>query len=195
MLTDQLKEYTKEAHASSEKYLVNLIRQIETKADYAQLLRVFYGYFGKLEYSIGAVLDRKLLSDYADRRRASALLADLEALNAGTSDLETCMDLPQITNMYEVLGALYVYEGSSLGGQFISKMIAERLQVKENKAFGFFLSYGENTGRMWADFKKALNSLALDDEERNQVLNAARATFATFGRWLLSQSPAVIDKP
>ncbi|MER3464226.1 MAG: hypothetical protein C4329_07220 [Chitinophagaceae bacterium] len=53
------------------------------------------------------------------RRKADAILLDLN----DTVDLSLCTSLPQINSTAKTIGAMYVLEGSTLGGRGISKML------------------------------------------------------------------------
>jgi len=80
------------------------------------------------------------------------------------------------------LGALYVIEGSTLGGTIISKMIKQQLAIPDNKGLSFFNGYGSETEKMWQDFKLFLDR-PLKPAEEAVVIRSANDTFNKFGQW------------
>lgn len=183
MLADILKKDTLSNHQQLEKMLVGRMKAIRTTADYIDLLQLFYSYFGGLEKQIDQHLDQDLLPDYAQRRKSASLVQDIEALGGKPGQTATGAALPVINNPRQAMAALYVIEGSTLGGKFISKMIAQQLHVTDGKGFSFFNSYGADTEAMWNIFKDTLNRQTATAVEQAEVVDAANQTFARFEAW------------
>lgn len=181
-LSQVLKEKTEIAHHQLEKILIGKLKSISSINDYITILCGFHGYIKPLEQQIARNIDTVLLPDYSERRKSEALSADLEQLNS-TLNTSFSSDLPAIDNKYEALGALYVLEGSTLGGQIISRMITQKLQLDENQGLSFFQSYGEQTAAMWERFKAVLDE-RIPVEHSEAVVNAAEQTFIKFKNWL-----------
>ncbi|WP_454804142.1 biliverdin-producing heme oxygenase [Mucilaginibacter phyllosphaerae] len=181
MLSDKLKEETKTNHQILEKALVGQLKAVRTTQEYANLLKLFYGYFGGLETRINEVIDTNLLPDSTERRKTQAIADDIKALGGEAPDTATGDDLPTINIHLEALGALYVIEGSTLGGKIISKMMQQQLGLVTG--FSFFAGYGEKTEQMWDVFKQALNRQAENPEQEAVVIAAANQTFLKFGEW------------
>ncbi len=95
--------------------------------DYTRLLGLFYSYFGALELVIAKHILPENLQDIHERRKADLISQDLIRLGAPVPDLLLPGFLPAVKNYYEAFGALYVIEGSSLGGNHIAKMIRRKL--------------------------------------------------------------------
>lgn len=184
MLSEKLKEETKTYHHQTEVALIGRIKAISNKDDYALLLKMFYGYFGGLEEHIDAAIDTTLMDDYHQRRKTSAIAEDLQALNADVPTVANGDNLPSITNHLQALGALYVIEGSTLGGKIISKMIAQKLDPSHSDALSFFNSYGDDTMNMWNSFKDKMNSQAQTEAEQAVVTETANSTFRHFADWI-----------
>ncbi|WP_374948609.1 biliverdin-producing heme oxygenase [Mucilaginibacter sp.] len=187
MLSDKLKEETKSNHQQLEKVMVGKLRAIRSKEEYADVLKLFYGYFGGLEMEINKVIDASLLPDNADRRKTQSLADDLQSLGAAVPVKASGDDLPVLTSHLQAIGALYVIEGSTLGGKIISKMMQQQLALRDNE-LTFFTSYGNNTEQMWDAFKDALNYQATNPEQEAVVIAAANQTFLKFGEWFKSRS-------
>jgi len=186
MLSEKLKTNTKSNHQELEKKLVAQMRAMRNAENYTQLLSLFYSFFGGLELLINKQLDAAFLPDYLQRRKTAALADDLMKLGATLPELATGDALPAITNQFEALGALYVIEGSTLGGKIISKMVKQQLQFPDDTGLSFFNGYGEQTDAMWNRFKQAINQEALVPHE-DVIVETANETFAKFRGWFDSR--------
>ncbi|MFA6245491.1 MAG: biliverdin-producing heme oxygenase [Mucilaginibacter sp.] len=181
MLSDKLKEETKQNHQILEKALIGRLKSIRSAQEYAGLLKLFYGYFGGLETQINKTIDGTLLTDSTQRRKTQAIADDILALGDGVPAKATGNYLPRINDHLEALGALYVIEGSTLGGKIISKMMQQQLGF--DKGMSFFSGYGDKTEQMWGTFKQALNNQAQNPGQEAVVIAAANETFLKFGEW------------
>ena len=185
MIADQLKEITKTDHQQLEKLLVSKMKVIRSHQDYLNILQLFYSYFGGLEDQINKYINTHHLADYTLRRKTSALEHDINMLGGVTVDKAQENNLPQISNHLQAFGALYVIEGSTLGGSFISKMISQQLNLDQNQGgFSFFNGYGESTATMWESFKDVLNKQPADATEEYAICGAANNTFIKFKNWI-----------
>jgi heme oxygenase len=182
MLSEQLKESTRTNHQILEKTLVAKMKAIRSEKEYAELLTLFYGYFGGLESQIDDVLNKGLLPDNAQRRKTQALANDLKYLGFEAPTKATGNDLPALNTHLQALGALYVIEGSTLGGKIISKMMQQQLGLDE-QSLSFFSGYGDKTEQMWDTFKTALNKDNLLPVQQAELMAAANETFLKFGQW------------
>lgn len=185
MLSDQLKEQTLAPHQQLEKKLVAQMKGINTTGDYAQILQLFYGYFGGLEQQINYFIGSEQLADFNERRKTEAIADDIKSLGHQPVDVAQGSALPEITNVLQAFGALYVIEGSTLGGSIISKMISGKLGI--NNGLSFFNSYGDNTMNMWAKFRHVLNELPADELTAATIVAAANETFTRFSEWFDKQ--------
>ncbi|MXV51103.1 hypothetical protein GS399_08985 [Pedobacter sp. HMF7647] len=186
MLSAQLKEFTETEHQSLEKALVRRIKAIEEEEDYLLIIKNFLGYLKPIELLTDKSVDLHRMPDYPHRRKTALLEDDLAKLSRGAfTELTVCTKLPEISTHEQCLGALYVLEGSTLGGKVISKMIVDKLG--SNRGTAFFNSYGENTFHMWNSFKLLLDQ-DLTDSQQGEVLHAAKDTFACFKAWIDEQN-------
>lgn len=178
MLSEELKLKTKEHHQQLEVKIVGAIKSIKEEKDYADLLQLFAGYFSSLEMLIDQTMDLKYLPDYALRRKASALQTDLTSVGGSFAKKIDKANLPMIENSLQALGALYVMEGSTLGGQVITKIILSKLP--DEKAFSFFKGYGDRSTEMWNTFKASIDAVDLTEKESDIVIESANETFYKF---------------
>lgn len=176
MLSNSIKDATKEAHLQLEKKVVQQLKAIRSDADYADFLKHFYAYFNHLEQAIAPYITVELLPDYKDRRNSSYLKNDIEALGSSINELPATT-VPEISNAIQALAALYVMEGSIMGGSIIVKML-EKGGV--TKGVSFFSGYAEATGQMWGTFIGVLNKAATNEAEETIAIKAANDTFAHF---------------
>jgi len=177
MLSTKIKEATKTPHQEVEKKVVLRIKAIRSEADYADLLKHFYAYFNAVEQAIAPYITTSILPDLAERRNASYIKADIEALEGTVDELPFAL-APEINNPLQALGALYVLEGSIMGGPYIVQMLQKGGLTK---GFSFFSGYGEASGQKWGAFTAVLNALPQNELEEAQALEAAHETFARFG--------------
>lgn len=192
LISESLKEATRIPHAELERSMVDRLRQTDTPDAYADLLRLFYGFYKPVEQLVDQFVDRNYLPDYEGRRKSAAIINDLAQLgNGGVEKL--CKHLPLIKNNYQAFGALYVLEGSTLGGRIICNMLKKNIRLDKPggqvgslvNAFSFFEGYGESTGVMWTTFKTKLDNCTADEERKAEIIDAATASFLTFKKWMI----------
>src|SRR5690606_7092172 len=171
------------AHIDLEKVLVQKIRSIQAIDDYLEILHYFYRFFAPLERSIFPQFNGAL-PDAAQRRKADWILEDIHFFRPAYQPVFTSSSTPEITSLPQAIGALYVMEGSTLGGQVICKMVAQKLDVSQAEGFKFFSGYGEGTLAMWDNFKKYINNRSWNPEEENEVIDAANRTFGLFKKMI-----------
>ena len=182
MFAEELKRGTLHAHTGVEKKLVTQIRKVSTIDDYIQLLELMYGYYLPLQQKIMPFLDNS--DDDSRGRQAESILNDINDLKPDHQlRTEVCNNLPEVNTRAASLGALYVTEGSTLGGKYIAAMISKQLNISSQRGFSFFNAYGDQTMTMWEDFKSILNANYTDLEKR-EMMNSANDTFSKFNEWI-----------
>lgn len=176
-----LKAATAISHREAESVLIAKLTGIRSLHQYAAILKSFYGYFFPLQQIIARHISRDDLPDIDERRQALLLLRDLESLDMPASEMALCALLPAIENKAQAFGALYVLEGSTLGGRTISHMLMKNrfIELGENN-LQFFAGYKEETGARWKRFTEALNR----QTETEEIIAAARETFGLFKNWI-----------
>jgi len=175
MIQEELKKQTTVAHQQLEKLVVSRLKNIRSNEDYVKLLRIFYAYFSQLEEVIRPYISAEILPDYAERRHAISLADDIACFGASLTGLLE-VPVPSIDNPVKALGALYVMEGSVMGGPIIVQILAK---YGITKGTSFFSGYGPETGKKWTAFIDALNA-NLSEELYPDVINAAIETFSRF---------------
>jgi heme oxygenase len=79
-------------------------------------------------------------------------------------------------------GALYVVEGSALGGQLIARQLSERLGITAERGGAFFAGWGERTGSRWREFRELLDIEVAGSQAQTQACIGAVDTFDGFSR-------------
>lgn len=175
MIQEELRTQTALPHLQLEKLVVSRLKLVRSNAEYADLLNIFYSYFKNLEQAIAPYITTNILPDYPERRHAVSLAEDLVALGGDLNQL-TEVHVPFIDSTAKALGALYVMEGSVMGGMVIVQMLAKH---GITEGISFFCGYGSATGQKWNVFIEALR-VNISEEHAADAIYAARETFARF---------------
>ena len=152
-----------------------------TAADTRQFLAKMYGFMQPCEAQLRA--HEALFGpewELPARYRAHLILSDL-GLDPAAPGLPLCPALPPLDSWPRLLGALYVLEGSTLGGQ----VIARQLGKAGIGASRYFAGAGALTGPRWKSFCQLLTAAAPATDEAELVASASR-TFQSLHAWLLS---------
>ncbi|MBE8720353.1 biliverdin-producing heme oxygenase [Sphingobacterium pedocola] len=177
MLSQNIKESTSAAHQKLEGTVVRQLKAIRSNADYAEVLKNFYAYFNAVEKAIMPYITNEVLPDYVQRRNSSYIKQDVEELGESVDHLPE-VNVPQVTSPLEALSALYVLEGSIMGGPYIVQMLNK---YGITGGTSFFSGYGEDTGKMWAAFTAVLNTYGEDPASHAKAIEVANETFSKFG--------------
>jgi heme oxygenase (biliverdin-IX-beta and delta-forming) len=187
----KLKERTQPHHERVEAHL-GVMDPGLTRDAYRVLLARFRGFHLPVERRLDALAAWEALGLRADERRKTPWLeADLRALGMdgeSLARLPVCPALPALETVDHALGCLYVLEGATLGGAFISRHLARALGVDAESGGAFFASYGELRGPMWKSFGRALESYAERRGGEEEILAGACDTFITLDHWLTRPS-------
>jgi heme oxygenase len=95
--------------------------------------------------------------------------------------------LPEMNDLPSFFGAMYVMEGSTLGGQLIARHVEVALHLSEGQGSSYFRGHGSQTGPLWKEFCEMLK-LRIPDEQTDAVVVSAKAMFSTFGIWMQRKS-------
>jgi heme oxygenase (biliverdin-IX-beta and delta-forming) len=189
---EHLRARTHELHQRAEG-LVDL-PSLHTLARYRALLSVLLGFHRPLEQrlarlDLGAVglglgLGLDLDLDLDARRKAHLLEEDLRCLGVDPAQVPDCGDLPELPALPEALGCLYVLEGSTLGGQVMSRHVREVMDILPGRGGSFFASDGRDVGAMWRAFCVALEAGCPGEAQVERAGEAAVRTFGSLTQWL-----------
>jgi heme oxygenase len=186
---ERLRRETSDAHAAIEGSMP-LMESSLTREEYVQCLQRLYGVVAAWEEGARAQAPAWLQGMLAARQRRYLLEEDLAWFGVETPGTELAA-LPVLRDEANLLGAMYVMEGSTLGGQLISRQVAKVLGLEDGRGHAFFQGHGSETGVLWKEFCDVLRNRVVE-EDAPVLIGSARSMFETFGSWM--QIDAVIEK-
>ena len=151
-------------------------------ADYRDLLARLYGFHAAFDVAMTQAPEALAQDmDLPSRARAGLLTQDLRGLGVA-SEAVARLPLARLAPLEGEgahLGALYVVEGSTLGGTLIARALT---------GFGadrrFYLGHGGENGRMWRNFLERLETL--DESGAEAAEHTASAVFSAFEAWMVN---------
>jgi heme oxygenase len=181
----ELKSATREQHEAAES-LVGFDAAIGDLLSYRHLLEKFYGFYAPVEQHLPGVSGlEKTVPDLSSRMKTHLLREDLRDLGGDALSLPLCQSLPQLKNVAEALGCLYVLEGATLGGQVLSRQAKNALGITPLYAGRFFSSYGPQVGAMWKRFSQSADAYCeLHPQERSAIVKSATDSFSALSIWM-----------
>ena len=161
-----LRDGTQDRHEALDARFADL--DLSDREDYVFFLRSQAAALLPLEATLDHGGAAQVLPDWPGHRRGAALVADLDALGA---TIPPPVAVPSLIGEPDVLGALYVLEGSRLG----AKMLVRQVPGDSPKAF---LSH--RPPMEWGQFVALLEQKLASPVDRAVALGAAGATFDAF---------------
>jgi heme oxygenase len=184
---DAVGSFTAKLHREVEQNLA-LPGSIQTMADYRRWLIRFFGIYQPLEHLLSGFAGWIAIGIRIDQLgHTEALLKDLKVMVCDPDDIELASrrELPMVETLGQAFGALYVLEGSKLGGRYILKDLSNRLGSDIEGMDAFFTGYGSDTAVRWASFKGSLDKFfELRPVEFSEVILGARMTYAAIDAWM-----------
>ncbi|MCU0624295.1 MAG: biliverdin-producing heme oxygenase [Gemmatimonadaceae bacterium] len=154
---------------------------------YATVLRRMLDVLAPLERALDRALAGATLAwddasvGWPVRHKAALLERDLAALAARgvvPGEASAPLDDRWPDDAPSSLGALYVVEGATLGGQIVLRRVAPRLGLAAETGAAFYTGYGPRTGPMWQAFATTVARWEeAHAEEAPAVVAAACRTF------------------
>lgn len=150
-----LREETRAQHEATEAQLPLADAEL-SREQYGQVLQCFYRFVHGWESWAGKHAPARLNALVAERQRSPLLTRDLEFLGIPVpADAEERQpgrfpglpagdqkDSPEYEAAF--LGAMYVMEGSTLGGQYIARHVEDVLYLTPGEGDAYFRGYGEH---------------------------------------------------
>lgn len=184
MLRQLLKTETHNEHLALEK-VVNFSLITSCSQSYARLLTSLLGFYLPIESCLKQFADDLNRCDLPlkDICQSEKLESDLNLLTNKRIAVEQCADLPKLENLSQVLGLLYVLEGSHLGGQYIFKHISFTDRQFDKTLLSFHQGHEDKTSERWKLFTSVLNTHpGLNSAE---VVQTAKDTFNKLNTWMV----------
>ena len=188
----ELKQRTATHHRALEE-TAGIWKCLTSRASYGNLLLRFLEIYSVLETRLAALEELpQWLPDISERWKLHALKSDLALLDV-PAEVWAVGDCPDIQTVAAGFGCLYVLEGSTLGGQMITREVSERLGLGPENGCQFFSSYGSRVGQMWKIFGQSLESFcSTNPAGRDEITAVAEATFSYFSRTLGSRDDCAL---
>jgi heme oxygenase len=190
----RLRAGTRDAHACIETVpaLERLLAPDLGTAEYVAVLQHMHGFLAAVEpRSSGALADYADAASLLDGHRLHALAEDLDWFEAASEPL---IGAPEFAGPAAALGALYVIEGSGLGGRVIARHLAANLGVTPGKGGSFYGGPTADGARLrWQRVCALLDAAEPRDGragEDDTAVAGALATFRSLDRWMRSISVA-----
>jgi heme oxygenase len=180
-----LRSQTRAAHASIETVpcLARLMAPDLTRAVYKRILVSMLAFHAAVEPIIAEALEplpeALMLLDGHQQR---ALRDDVAFLGAVPERLRP--DVPVLPTLTSALGALYVVEGSNLGGRVIARRVAASLGVAPGEGGSFYGGLSAEMARArWTRLVQILEDQRVEIE-LDALAEGARRTFACLEQWM-----------
>ena len=159
---------------------------------YRILLCAYYHLYLHLEQQIiPFVNSHPDLFDYHNRNKLPWLIKDLATFHTDPNALSPCspttFDALKIETIGQLVGVLYVVEGSTLGATHISQHLTKHHGFTQDTGSCFFTGYGENTMTYWQSFIAFSDTVS--DEHHPDALDYACQTFQLFNQVLNTALP------
>jgi heme oxygenase (biliverdin-IX-beta and delta-forming) len=182
---ERLRAETRAEHESTES-VMPLMQQELSREQYVAVLQRLHPVVGSWERWALAHAPADLTETVNGRQRAGLIARDLKSMGAMAFDEAREFPAAAIPGLMtdaasyraSFLGAMYVMEGSTLGGQYIARHLEEVLGLQAGEGDAYFRGYGEHTGEMWRSFKAVLADVP--DTDTDSVIAAAKAMFGVF---------------
>ncbi|MET0743884.1 MAG: biliverdin-producing heme oxygenase [Microvirga sp.] len=186
-LLEKLRAGTRSAHERIEQAM-DLDHRMTSPEAYRAVLERFYGFHAAWEDRASAAFADPEFFD--PRRKTGLLLQDLRALGLSPEAIAALPAFPPLVptaNRSDVLGTMYVMEGSTLGGTIIARLVVERFGYEATTGCAYFRSYGSGVGSMWRQFRARLE--AEDVPDADAVVASAVLTFHHLQGWVCGKLP------
>lgn len=187
MILQRLRTETRPHHDRLDHHplMVQLMSPAVSRPLYEMLLKKFLGFYQSLEPHLNAYDHWSSFGlDLMQRRKTPGLLRDLSSLNVLTKDVDSAPASDWIHDEASAMGTFYVMEGSTLGGQVITRHVASHLNLSPDHGLAFFSSYGDAVGARWKETRDALVRFAEQSHAEDVMIESAKKTFEALAAWL-----------
>ncbi len=149
---------------------------------YSSVLQQMYGFIRGWEIWADSIKDPHFAALITNRRRSPLLATDLAHFSSALPANRYAGPKIDKSALPAVLGAMYVIEGSTLGGQYIARHVERVLKLRPGAGDAYFRGYGELTGSMWSEFRAVVEQISNDDSD--MLIEAAKLVFRDFSAWM-----------
>jgi heme oxygenase len=204
-LHQQLRLAAREEHERLQQYPLfrAMMDGLLPLSSYVAWLRVMTTVVGVLESEVEANAERGLGRVWQPSMRKLPLLqtdvAEFDAVpRTATQAIMPTLALVETLRRWgrgdgaSLIGGLYVFEGSSLGGKVLRKRLADQYRL-EGRGLAYVSAYGKATQSRWRGFCKRLDALDLGEHDEARAVAAANTVFRRLGQIVKRLYPAKGD--
>jgi heme oxygenase len=182
-LRDQLRHETRQEHHDLEKALDLFFAQFNV-TDYGNLLVKFFVFHVAFDayLAVKGLEGSSAEKFYLDGRSKKNWLAqDMDFMG-----IDNVVDIRKLSHddfaillpsTEHIWGAIYVIEGSTLGGEILARHFTKTLGLFPEAGLRFFTAYGSETKAKWNEMIRQLESLAEQDVRHANIIVGAKRTF------------------
>lgn len=177
-----LREATAQLHQSLHEHpvMVELLQRTSAEA-YRNVLQGFLMFYESAEPALVESASRLGVADlYPEPVRTRWLMEDLELPESdhrNADPIDHKMNPFRLTNISQLVGCVYVIQGSALGGRSILNELSGYPFVEGSSRF--FTGAGEQTPQLWREFQQFANDTCRDVREQQAAILSARQTFVS----------------
>lgn len=181
-----LKQATAGVHDELEKtpILEALVKGELSELAYIQLLKNLYFFHKPLEHLIEQhAFWSERTFNLQVRRKAQWLEQDLLFFKEKPNEILPEFEWPSLTELEQLIGCLYVLEGSSLGSLVISQLLAKKYGYGPDTGGRFYNAYGSRTQDYWRETRSLINEVTREPAfDWDFCILAAQQSFLTYQR-------------
>jgi heme oxygenase len=150
------------------------LRRLRDAHRYGRVLQAMDGFHDAWEACVTAALPPAWHLWVRQRSRRPFLQQDLRAL--GLDAGPPLHALPLLPTAAAAWGSVYVMEGATLGGQVITRSLADA-GLRPDRGAAYFHGWGNATGAMWREVRLLLEQQLAEPDPLAQACAGACATF------------------
>jgi heme oxygenase (biliverdin-IX-beta and delta-forming) len=168
-------------HVAVEAGMPLMVEDLDRKS-YVRCLQQVHGIVAAWEEWSAETSPEWMHSLLENRQRRGLLERDLAWFGVVPFD-EARPAMPETQDPASLLGAMYVMEGSTLGGRLIARHVERVLGLSAGVGDAYFCGHDQQTGTLWKEFCGVLQA-RVPDRETDTVIAAAKTMFQVFGSWM-----------
>lgn len=157
-----------------------------SRSEYVNALQILHHFYSEIEPILRLGVE-KYLPNHSYIPRLNLLERDLSGLGIACGRTQRPLSLQ--LGKSQTLGILYVVEGSTLGGQIISRHLQDKLGVHVKDALSFYTLDGNLSANHWAQLKMCFRESLVSPTELGESIESARDLFLKLLKMTQSASP------
>ncbi len=202
MVFEQLRESTKEQHLKIKngKYANKIMRGELSLVEYHILIIANYYFHGTLEKKIFEQVPTSFLRaiDFKSRSKVQYIIEDLLQLGIAPNNLMSKAALKKLPTINidtepKALAALYVAEGTAIGGAIIKKSLLKHTNLSHLN-FSFYGCYGNMLSKKWKSFAKHFNERCEREQISEAVIDSTASVFDYYEQLLSYFENLLVEK-